>query len=151
MRQPQNRLRLLLRLPIIKHNKMRCRHLYQRRCIKRLIPHQHLVLLCHIHQKAQRHIRIPGGLMFIKVQLHIKQKRLIILHVHINRIFQRHNLKLRCICVMRMIHRIIKTQQILPRAENHPKQRILVIPLHFYRIPTSHSFSLLAGEFPLFF
>lgn len=45
---------------------------------------------------------------------------------------------------------IIQTQQILPCTENHPKQRVLVIPPYFYRIPISHSFSLLTGEFHLF-
>ena len=45
-----------------------------------------------------------------------------------------------CIRIMRTIHRIIQTQQILPHTENHPKQCVLVIPPYLYRLPTSHSF-----------
>ena len=84
--------------------------------------------------------------MLIQIDVRIQQERQIVLHPHIDRIIQCHNLKILCILMRPARYGIVQRQKILFVREKHTEHRILILPLCL-RLLIFHIQFPLAGNF----
>ena len=71
--------------------------------------------------------------MLIEIYLAVNNTSQIILNIHVDCIFQCHDLKHTCVRIVCFMNRIIQTKQLLRLSEDHPKQRVFVLSLCRYK------------------